>query len=174
MQNTTVFIVLWEIRNTKDNAPAKPLNEEFKGSSFRNSFLCFYFFIFLLQVVLLTCRRVRTMTSLSLTSFATAEDNDRSEVICRTYWGRGGLKGLFSPLFLTLPLLSRLSPSSFSHSHSHFIPPSRLRTPSFSSFESVQRGAGGRRDGEGWKGREKEEMEKNGMERRIKAESLRE
>ena len=34
----------------KDNAPAKPLNEDFKGSSFRSSFLCFYFFIFLLQV----------------------------------------------------------------------------------------------------------------------------
>ena len=77
------------------------------------------------------------------------EDNDRSEVICRTYCGSGGLKGLFSPPFLNLPVPSRPSPSPFSHSHSHFIPPSRLRTPSFSSFESVRRGAVGRRDGEG-------------------------
>ena len=131
----------------------------FPGSvSFRNLFLHFSSS----SQVLLTCRRVRTMTSLSLTSFATVEDNDRSEVICRTYWGRGGLKGLFSPPFLTLPLLSLPSSSSFSNPHSHLIPPSRLRTTTFSSFESVRRGAGGRRDGEGWKGREKEEMEKMG------------
>ena len=100
--------------------------------------------------VLLTCRRVRTMTSLSLTSFATVEDNDRIEVICRTYWGRGGLKGLFSPPFLTLPLLSLLSPSPFPHSHSHFIPPSRPRTPSLVALKvygGVQ-GAGGMERGE--------------------------
>ena len=82
--------------------------------------------------------------------------------------------GFSLPLFLLSLSFLYLLPPLFSHFYSHFIRPSRPRTPSFSSLESVRRGAGGRRDGEWWKGREKEEMEKNGMGRRRKAEGLRE
>ena len=86
-------------------------------------------------------------------------------------------KGPFSPPFLTLPLIYLPSPSPFPTLTPTL---SRPRIPSFSRFESVRRSAGDRRDGEGWKGREKEEMEKRGWregerrrDKRVKGEGER-